>query len=62
MHPHSFYYSAYDNEFTGTIPKEIAALPKLQNFVVAENKLEGSIPEGFGSMPQLRLFSAYRRL
>ena len=54
--------SAYDNEFTGSIPAEFATLKNLKNFVVAENKLSGSIPEEFGYMPQLELFSAYRRL
>jgi Leucine-rich repeat (LRR) protein len=54
--------SAYDNEFSGSIPAEFASLKNLKNFVVAENKLSGSIPEEFGYMPQLELFSAYRRL
>ena len=35
--------SAYDNDFEGTIPSEIASLKDLQNFVIAENKLTGTI-------------------
>lgn len=35
--------SAYNNDFEGTIPSEIASLKDLQNFVVAENMLTGNI-------------------
>jgi len=55
-------FYAYDNDFTGHIPSELAQLENLQNLVLAENKLSGTINEEFSSMPSLKLFSAYRRL
>lgn len=54
--------SAYDNDFSGTIPNELAKLVNLENLVLAENKLSGTISPEFGMLPKLKLFSAYRRL
>ena len=54
--------SAYDNEFSGTIPDGIGKLSNLQHFVLAENKLSGTIPLGFSSLPSLKLLSLYRRM
>eukprot|EP00980_Cylindrotheca_fusiformis_P003693 scaffold818_cov136-Cylindrotheca_fusiformis.AAC.59 len=50
------WFQVNDNDFSGTLPRNLAAQPKLITLSVSNNRFEGSIPEQFGALTSMQNF------
>ncbi|CAH9113634.1 unnamed protein product [Cuscuta europaea] len=48
----------YQNNFVGSIPKEIERLQKLDTLILDKNNLSGEVPKEIGNLVNLRIFQA----